>query len=147
MDGISIMLVEDNRHDVEMILDTISEHDIFDSVQTFSDGSEALDYFFGPKGCLMQEVISLPKLIILDLNLPKVGGLEILKRIKSDKRTKQIPIIIFTSSNEHDDRHESYRCGANSYIVKPLNADMFSLFVENILSYWVLMNSTTHDDT
>ncbi|HVO67706.1 MAG TPA: response regulator [Syntrophales bacterium] len=145
MGGVDILVIEDNRHDVEMILETISEQDISDSVYVINDGAEAIDYFFGPEGCVGDFSCHLPKLILLDLKLPKVSGLEVLKSIKSDERTKYIPTVVFTSSNEARDRTESYLLGANSYIVKPMDADMFSRFVADIGSYWVFMNRSTYD--
>lgn len=145
MGNIDILLVEDNPHDAEMILETLSQQDISTRVHAISDGAEALDYLFGPQGCLAKAEVRLPKLILLDLKLPKVSGLEILKRIKSDKRTMHVPTVIFTSSSESQDRSESYELGANSYIVKPMDADMFSRYVRDIGEYWLSMNSTIHD--
>ncbi len=146
MENADILLVEDNRHDIEMITDTINGQFFSNKVCILRDGAEAFDYFFGPQGCLLASSVHLPKLIILDLKLPKVSGLEFLKLIKSDERTKYIPTVIFTSSNESQDRNESYSLGANSYIVKPLDADMFTRFVGNIISYWVGMNRIIYDE-
>ncbi|MGC9976246.1 MAG: response regulator [Syntrophales bacterium] len=146
MDAIDILLVEDNPHDVEMILETLSRHDISDKVRAISDGAEALDYLFGPQGCLAKTDIRLPKLIILDLKLPKVSGLEILKRVKADERTTHIPVVVFTSSDEARDRIESYMRGANSYVVKPMQAAAFSRFVADIGAYWVSMNITPYNE-
>jgi two-component system, response regulator len=141
-----ILLVEDNHHDVELILDAIREDYITDKVCILRDGAEAVNYFFGPEGCLLSGEVYLPKLILLDLKLPKVSGLELLKQIRSDERTKHIPTVIFTSSNEAEDRIESYFLGANSYIVKPLDADIFSRFVMDIISYWVSMNKAVYEN-
>jgi two-component system, response regulator len=146
MGNIDILVFEDNPHDAEMILETLSEQDISSKVLAISDGAEALDYLFGPRGCLAKEEVHLPKVIILDLKLPKVSGLEILKRIKSDERTMHIPVVVFTSSDEARDRTESYRHGANSYVVKPLQAAAFSRFVADLGAYWVSMNMTPHAD-
>jgi len=145
MSGVDILVIEDNRHDVEMILETISEQDISDTVHVINDGAEAIDYFFGPQGCVEDDSSHLPKLILLDLKLPKVSGLEVLKSIKSDERTRYVPTVVFTSSNEARDRIDSYLLGANSYIVKPMDADMFSRFVADIGSYWVFMNRSNYD--
>jgi two-component system response regulator len=145
MDGADILVIEDNRHDVEMIIETISEKDISDTVHVINDGAEAIDYFFGPQGCVEDVSCQLPKLILLDLKLPKVSGLEVLKSIKSDERTRYIPTVVFTSSNEARDRMESYLLGANSYIVKPMDADRFSRFVADIGAYWIFMNRSTYD--
>lgn len=142
---IDILIVEDNRHDAELILEALEELDIADKVCAIHDGVEALDYFFGPEGFLKKAEVHLPKLVLLDLKLPKVSGLEILKRIKSDDRTMHIPTVIFTSSSESQDRSESYELGANSYIVKPMDADMFSRYVHDIGEYWLSVNTTIHD--
>ena len=146
MGNIDILLVEDNPHDAEMILETLSQQDISDRVQAISDGAAALDYLFGPKGCLAKAAVHLPKLILLELKLPKVSGLEILKRIKSDERTRHIPVVVFTSSDELRDKTESYMRGANSYIVKPVQAAAFSRFVAELGAYWVSMNMTPYAD-
>jgi two-component system response regulator len=141
-----ILIIEDNRHDEVMILDAFREQNIHDKVRVLRDGKEALDHFFGPHGCLRNADIYYPKFVLLDLKLPKVGGLEVLKRLKSDERARNIPIVIFTSSNEAKDRNESYLLGANSYIVKPLDADCFSRFVIDIVSYWLMMNRTPYQE-
>lgn len=146
MSKADILIVEDNHHDVELILDAMKGCHITDKVCVMRDGAEALDYFFGPEACLLSGDAHLPKLILLDLKLPKVSGLEFLKRIRSDERTRHIPTVIFTSSNEAEDRIESYLLGVNSYIVKPLDADLFSSFVTDIVSYWVSMNKAVYEN-
>jgi len=146
MNMIEILIIEDNRHDEVMILDALHEQNIHEKIHILRDGEEALDYFFGPDGCLRKRSICYPRFILLDLKLPKVGGLEVLNRLKSDDRTRNIPIIIFTSSNEAKDRNESSRLGANSYILKPLDADCFSRFVADIASYWLMMNRTPYHE-
>jgi two-component system, response regulator len=146
MNFTDILIVEDNRHDVAMILDALQEQSIGDKVSILNNGADALDYVFGSQGCLLQPLFNCPKFILLDLKLPKVGGLDVLRRLKSDERTRDIPVIIFTSSNETKDRRESYLLGANSYIVKPLDADRFSRYVNEIASYWLSMNRTSYQD-
>ncbi len=141
-----IVIIEDNHHDEMMILDAFRDQNIHDKIRVLRDGKEALDYFFGPHGCLRKADICCPKFVLLDLKLPKVGGLEVLKHLKSDERGKNIPIVIFTSSNEAKDRTESSLLGANSYIVKPLDADCFSRFVAGIVSYWLMMNRTPYQE-
>jgi two-component system response regulator len=140
-----VLFVEDNPHDVELVLDTMKEFNINSRVCVMRNGAEAYDYFFGSEGCLRTGDAHLPKLILLDLKLPKISGLEFLKHIKADERTRHVPTVIFTSSNETEDRAESYLRGVNSYIVKPLNADLFSRFVKDIMSYWVSLNTTVYD--
>jgi two-component system response regulator len=146
MNVIEILIIEDNRHDEVMILDAFREQNIHDKIRVLRDGEEVLDYFFGPHGCLRKTDICYPRFVLLDLKLPKVGGLDVLKRLKSDERGRNIPVIIFTSSNEAKDRNESYLLGANSYVVKPLDADCFSRFVADISSYWLMMNRTPYQD-
>ena len=146
MNMIEILIIEDNRHDEVMILDAFREQNIHGKIHVLRDGEEALGYFFGPLGCLRKTDICYPKFVLLDLKLPKVGGLEVLKHIKSDERARNIPIIIFSSSNEANDRNKSYLLGANSYIVKPLDADCFSRFVADIASYWLKMNRTPYQE-
>jgi two-component system response regulator len=141
-----ILIVEDNRHDVAMILDTFQTQNIADKVSVLNNGAEALDYIFGSQGCLPQADPRCPKFILLDLKLPKIGGLDVLRRLKADERTRDIPVVVFTSSNETRDRCESYRLGANSYVVKPLDADRFSSFVTEIATYWLGMNRTSYQD-
>jgi len=145
VDNVDILIVEDNRHDAELILEALEGLNIGDKVRAIHDGVEALDYFFGPEGTLRKANFHLPRLVLLDLKLPKVSGLDILKRIKSDERTMHIPTVIFTSSSESQDRSESYKLGANSYVVKPMDADMFSRYVHDIGDYWLSMNSTILD--
>jgi len=142
MNEYDILLVEDNRHDVEMILDIFRELNISNTIFPVKDGKEAVDLFFGANGHVPNIGACLPQLILLDLKLPKVSGLEVLKRLKSDERTKQIPVVVFTSSNELNDRRESYQLGANSYIVKPLDADRFKEHIGSIVTYWLMMNKT-----
>ncbi len=144
MDDADVLLIEDNRHDMEMIIEAFREQAVHDRICSFQDGAAALDYFFGPNGCLQREPVHLPRLILLDLKLPKIGGLDILKRLKSDERTRPIPTIVFTSSNEARDRIECYLSGANSYVVKPLDADSFSQHIADIRSYWVEMNRVAY---
>lgn len=147
MNTAEILIVEDNRHDVAMIQEAFSERNIKEKVCILGNGAEVLDYFFGAGGCLGQDSqFPCPKFIMLDLKLPKVSGLEVLKRLKADERTKNIPVIVFTSSNEAKDRSECYLSGANSYVVKPLDADCFSQFVADIKTYWFMMNRTCYTD-
>jgi two-component system response regulator len=146
MDEFEILVIEDNIHDIEMIRDAFRDRNISEKFQVFQDGEEALDYFFGLRGCLQKSGICHIRFVLLDLKLPKIEGLEVLKRLKSDERTREIPVIIFSSSNEAKDRKECYLRGANSYIVKPLDADLFSTVVYDIISYWLKKNRTAYQD-
>lgn len=135
-----LVIVEDNIHDIEMIMDALNETEVKISTSIFRDGAEAVKYFFGPTNESMIENMKQPKLILLDLKLPKVNGLEFLKLLKSNEKTKYTPVVVFSSSNEETDRLKSYHLGVNSYLVKPLDADMFSQYVKQILNYWTVMN-------
>jgi two-component system response regulator len=140
MDNADIVIVEDNSHDVEMILDAFSELGIKAEPLIFNDGVEAAKNFFDPTGKYFSGKLKLPRLILLDLKLPKINGLEVLKLLKSDERTKYIPVVVFTSSSEERDRIESYKLGANSYLVKPLDADVFAEHIKLIINYWMKLN-------
>ncbi len=146
MNGNEILIVEDNHYDGVMILEAFHERNFRDKILILRDGEEALDYFFGSNGCLGKGDVAYPRFVMLDLKLPKVGGLEVLKRLKSDERTRSIPVIVFTSSNDAKDRNEGSLLGANSYVVKPLDADCFSRFVADIASYWLGMNRTPYQE-
>ena len=138
---IEIVIVEDNPAHVEMTLDALKERNLANKVRVLKDGAEALDYILNNIDCRPGRAEEhCPKLILLDLKLPKVDGLEVLKRIRSDERTKSVPVVILTSSNEERDRIESYNLGVNSYIVKPVNFDDFTRVVAEIGCYWVAMN-------
>ena len=138
---IEIILVEDNPADEEMTLMALKERNLANKVHVLRDGAEALTYIMDHVDCrpgLTDE--QRPKVILLDLKLPKVDGLEVLRRIRSDERTKSVPVVILTSSNEERDRIEGYKLGANSYVVKPVDFDDFARAVSEIGCYWVLMN-------
>ena len=135
-----ILLVEDNKYNVEFILEALAKYNLIDKIRVFQDGGEALDYIFATgkySGCDTCEKL---RVIILDLSLPKVDGLEILQRIKANELTRMIPVVVFSSSAEDRDRMESYRLGANSYIVKPASYENFINAAAEIGSYWALQN-------
>lgn len=136
-----IVLVEDNPTDVELILDSLRTHGLSERVDVLRDGQEALEYFAGTGKYAGRDVCALPKVILLDLKLPKVDGIEVLRSIRADQRTRTVPVVILTSSNEYRDRELGYQLGANSYIVKPIDFDTFSETVAQIGLYWVSMNS------
>jgi CheY-like chemotaxis protein len=135
---VEIVLIEDNPADVELTLNALKEKKLANKVKVLSDGEEALDYLFN--SCAPSGKGECPLLILLDLKLPKVSGLEILEKIRSDDRTKMIPVVVLTSSAEERDRIESYKLGVNSYIVKPVEFDSFAKVVSDIGFYWVLLN-------
>lgn len=140
MDNLDIVIIEDNHNDIEMILDAFCELGIKSGFLIFRDGVEAAKSFFEPAGMYYSEKSKLPRLILLDLKLPKINGTEVLKLLKTNERTKSIPIVVFTSSNEERDRMESYKSGVNSYLVKPLDADQFADHIKLIVNYWISLN-------
>ncbi len=139
-DATEVLLVEDNLHDVELTLRALKKNNFANTIHVVSDGEEALDYFFATGKYSDRDINLTPKLVILDLKLPKVDGLEILRRVKSDDRTKSIPIVILTSSKEERDIVEGYKLGANSFIVKPVDFDKFLAMVKELGMYWLLLN-------
>jgi len=140
-----IILVEDNPIDVEMTLTALKGRNLANRVRVLRDGAAALSYIMNHVDCRPgQGGQHWPKVILLDLKLPKVNGLEVLKRIRSDERTKSVPVVMLTSSNEERDRIESYQLGVNSYVVKPVNFDDFARAVAEIGCYWVLMNKPAY---
>ena len=138
---IEIILVEDNPADVEMTLDALQERNLANKVHVLRDGAAALAYILNNVDCRPGHSDEhRPKMLLLDIKLPKVNGLEVLRRIRSDERTKALPVVILTSSNEERDKIEGYRLGVNSYVVKPVDFDDFARAVAEIGCYWVLMN-------
>lgn len=139
--GTEILLVEDNPTDLELALRVFRKHELANRIEVARDGAEALDFLFGNGAHADHGGIQLPKVILLDLKLPKIGGLEVLRRIKEDPRTRAIPIVVLTSSHEDKDLIESYHLGVNSYIVKPVDFDQFSECVKGIGMYWLVSNT------
>jgi two-component system response regulator len=137
---VEILLVEDNPNDVELTLHALKEHRIANHIEVVRDGAEALDFIFCAGAYAHRRIENSPKLILLDLKLPKVDGLEVLRRVKSDPRTRKIPVVMLTSSREERDIVESYQLGVNSYITKPVDFDQFSDAVRQLGFYWLLLN-------
>ena len=137
---VEILLVEDNPNDAELALRALKKNNIANNVLVLTDGEEALNFLFAKGAYKERRVENGPKIILLDLKLPKVDGLEVLREIKGDPRTKIIPVIILTSSKEEKDIIESYKLGVNSYIVKPVDFDKFIIAVRDIGLYWLLLN-------
>ena len=136
-----ILLVEDNPSDLELALRVFKKHRIANRIEVARDGVEALDFLFGEGAHAARGTVVIPRVILLDLKLPKIGGIEVLRRIKSDPRTRAIPIVVLTSSREEKDLLESYQLGVNSYIVKPVDFDQFSECLRDIGMYWLLSNT------
>ncbi len=142
--SLEILLVEDNPDDVELSLHAFKKHNLSNRIQVCRDGAEALDYLFGEGEFKGRNVDNIPKVVLLDLKLPKVSGLEVLQRIKSDPRTRAVPVVVLTSSREEADLTESYRLGVNSYIVKPVDFERFTEAVQKVGLYWLLLNEAPH---
>ena len=139
---IELLLVEDNPHDLELALRALRKANLVNRIQVARDGAEALDFIFGEGIHAGRELRDGPKMVLLDLKLPKVDGLEVLRRLKSDPRTKMIPVVVLTSSKEQSDVVESYQLGVNSYIVKPVNFERFTDAVRDLGLYWLLLNQS-----
>lgn len=140
MTEVEILLVEDNAADAELALRALKSHHFANSVTVVSDGEEALDFIFARGAFSRRKVGNGPKVVILDLKLPKVDGLEVLRTMKGDPRTRIIPVVVLTSSKEESDIVESYRLGVNSYIVKPVDFEKFVESVKTLGFYWLLFN-------
>jgi CheY-like chemotaxis protein len=141
-DIVEILLVEDNPQDLELAQRALAKAHLTNHIEVARDGAEALDFIFCEGAHAGRKLENKPKVILLDLKLPKVDGLEVLKRIKSDERTRAIPVVMLTSSREQSDLVESYRLGVNSYIVKPVNFESFAQAVQNLGMYWLLLNQS-----
>ncbi len=135
-----ILLVEDGPDDVELTLRALRAHNLANRVKVMSDGAEALDYL-RPDDPDHVPPDGMPRLILLDLKLPRVGGLEVLRRLKASARTRTIPVVILTSSREESDLVASYEYGANSYVVKPMDFEQFIEAVRQLGLYWMLLNA------
>lgn len=138
--SIEILLVEDNPNDVELTLHALQENKLTNRIEVVRDGAEALEFIFCTGAYVNRRIENSLKIILLDLKLPKVDGLEVLRRIKSDPRTRTIPVVVLTSSREERDIVESYQLGVNSYIVKPVDFEQFTEAVRNLGLYWLLLN-------
>jgi two-component system response regulator len=137
---VEILVVEDNSRDLELALHALEKATLGNHIHVARDGAQALDFIFCKGAHAGRKIENAPRVVLLDLKLPKGDGLEVLKRIKSDERTQMIPVVVVTSSKEQKDVAESYRLGANSYIVKPVNFERFAVAVRDLCFYWLLLN-------
>ena len=137
---LEILLVEDNPNDVELALHALKKHNLANRIQVVRDGAEALDFLFARGPFSHRDINQIPRVVLLDLKLPKVDGLEVLRQVKADPRTRKIPVVVLTSSREERDVVESYSLGVNSYILKPVDFQQFTEAVRTIGLYWLLLN-------
>jgi|ERR1051326_2814707 CheY-like chemotaxis protein len=137
MNDREILLVEDNRDDEALTLDALARAGVGNPVTVVRDGAEALDYLFGKENYAEK-----PCLVMLDLKLPKIGGLEVLKRIRKNEQTKRVPVVVLTTSSEPEDLQNAYDNGANGYVRKPVEFDRFSEAVRQLGMYWILVNES-----
>jgi two-component system response regulator len=135
-----ILLVEDNPRDEALTLRALKKSNIVNEVIVAHDGVEALDYVFGTGSHAGRDTTIMPQLILLDLKLPKVDGLEVLQKLRADDRTRRLPVVVFTSSSEEEDMFKSYELGANSYVRKPVEFDQFLEATKQLGLYWLVLN-------
>ncbi len=140
LSGVEILLVEDNEEDLRLALRSLKKANLTNRIQVARDGQDALDYIFCEGDYGSRRIEDVPRVILLDLKLPKVGGVEVLQRVKSDPRTRTIPVVILTSSKEQRDITSSYHYGANSYIVKPVMFENFVKAMQEVGMYWLMLN-------
>ena len=138
--GVEILLVEDNPHDAELTIRALRKRNLANHLVHVKDGQEALDWLFGTGLYTGRNINHTPKIILLDLKLPKVDGIEVLRTVRADERTRLMPVVMLTSSREEQDVVQSYSLGVNSYIVKPVDFDNFSSAVAEAGHYWLLIN-------
>jgi two-component system response regulator len=138
--GVDILMVEDNPDDEQLTLRALSKHHLANKIQVVRDGQEALDYIFCKGKYADRRITDHPHVILLDIKLPLIDGIEVLRRIKADDRTRTIPVVMLTSSHEERDLVETYRLGVNSYIVKPVDFEQFTESARTLGMYWMLLN-------
>jgi CheY-like chemotaxis protein len=141
---VEIVLVEDNPHDAELALRALKTYNLANNLIWLQDGVEALDFIFAQGQYSDRSIEDVPKVVLLDLKLPRINGLEVLEKVKSDLRTKGIPVVVLTSSSEERDIVTSYNLGVNSYIIKPVDFDKFVEAAKEIGLYWLLLNTAPH---
>ena len=142
MDKKIILLVEDNPDDELLTIRALKENNIMNEMVVARDGSEALDYLFGTGDYADRDIREMPQVILLDLKLPKIDGLEVLSRLRDDERTKLLPVVVFTSSKQERDLIESYKLGPNSYISKPVDFAQFTEAIRQLGLYWMVLNES-----
>lgn len=138
--NVDILLVEDNPDDMELTLRALKKAHVANPITVVEDGAKALDYLFGTGAYAGRDPTRTPKVVLLDLKLPKLSGLDVLRRLRADDRTREVPVVILTSSREDTDIAEAYRLGVNSYVVKPVEFEAFARAVCQVGLYWLLLN-------
>ena len=141
MDQTTILLIEDNPDDVELTLHAFQKNNMANEIVVAGDGAEGLDYLFGTGKYAGRDAEEPPALILLDLQLPKIGGLEVLRKVREDERTKRVPVVIMTNSDEEEDIVNGYNGGANSYLRKPVDFGEFMNAVKQLEMYWMVLNT------
>ena len=147
MDGKTILLVEDNPNDEALTLRALKKHNIMNEVTVVRDGAEALDWLFARGAYAARDATVLPQIVLLDLKLPKLSGLEVLRAVRDDPRTKRLPIVLLTSSKEEQDIIAGYDNGANSYVRKPVDFRDFAEAIRQLGLYWLVLNETAPSKT
>ena len=142
MNEVEILLVEDNPHDLELTLRALRKNNLANAITSVTDGEAALDFLFGRGKFAGRGTDHPPRVVFLDLKLPKVDGIEVLRQVKADERTKRIPIVVVTSSAEERDRVDSYQLGVNSYVVKPIEFESFVKTISDLGFYWMAVNKS-----
>ncbi|MTI86886.1 MAG: response regulator [Balneolaceae bacterium] len=137
---VEVLLVEDNESDADLTLRSLKKYNLSNNIKWVKDGEEALDYLFGKNEYAERNIKDQPKVVLLDLKMPKIGGIEVLEQIRRNQETKKIPVVILTSSHEEKDIVQSYDLGVNSYIVKPVDFKKFMESIRDIGYYWLVMN-------
>lgn len=145
-DEVEILLVEDSTSDAELTIRALKKKNLANKLIHLKNGAEALDFIFGRGQYSERSVLKVPKVILLDLKMPKVNGLEVLAQIRADENTRTIPVVVLTSSKEDPDIDACYRLGVNSYIVKPVDFDNFMRAVSELGFYWLLLNQVPHSN-
>jgi two-component system response regulator len=138
--SVEILLVEDNPRDAKLAMHAFEKYKVANTIHLCRDGAEALDYLFGTGAYAGRDVNMRPRVILLDLKLPLVDGLEVLERLRADPRTATVPVVVLTSSKEEPDIEKCYKLGVNSYIVKPVDFDQFTNVAKELGMYWLLLN-------
>ncbi len=141
MDQTTILLIEDNPDDVELTLHAFQKNNMANEIVVAGDGAEGLDYLFGTGKYAGRDADKTPALILLDLQLPKIGGMEVLRKVREDERTKRVPVVIMTTSDEEEDIVNGYNGGANSYLRKPVDFTEFMNAVKQLEMYWMVLNT------